>query len=780
MLHRRKLPAIALIALILSAGYLYAKPKPKFVHGYALGHAYIYRQWTTVILNVENEGDESINLDAVLTVGEGQDEVNYRKHLYLPANCERSLWFYCQLGKEKAYEGKLMTKDGRVVSSGKEWSNVLSWTRLLVLSLDRDRMLPKLNLYLARRQSRSTSSELKLPGEKSSEGTKEEEGEEGQGPVFSPSFTSLPANVRRPATLGTRLRKFPDHWAGLDSMSAVALGDLDYAEWRPSQAQALDTWLLSGGVLLLFPGAQWESLRNSRISEWLPVNILGMRKQNKLHLEGDYGSWDVTLKGPETAAYPDGEPMYVNVLETELADGELLLSDGNRPMLVKKQVGMGAVYFFAFPGQALDQWEQRGAILSRILRRHERLKPFAQSGLLQKGPDMVDEVAGAEVAPPSFVIATLGSFFLVASISLLVAHLKKRTELAWAVIIPAGIGIGVASYFVGLSYHKKVGLSLNEIAVLSTSSGSPKAFRSGVLGVHTVDTLRGEMVAGDEGVLFTTIGEKKKAGGEVSTDFIDVAPTFRARNLKIEGGAMPRYVVDSVVDLGKGIATELQLGPEGVTGTITNHTPLDLRNCRFVVNSYPFEVGDLPREGSTPVTLSDANVGKRLLVAPRRDEIYRNLRGRRKEETEEAIDTNAMFGGRGMTRKSIVKHLFTPARRQHFTPWSERLFLLGWPPADKNFISERIEGIDEKPVERSISLVCSETPIRPAPAGQKVSISRAFCSPAIQLPHSKNTPFELSSFIGDTMQPDTKLIFYIPDFASNVEAESATIRFLAS
>lgn len=720
----RSLLALMGALIVILPSIARAEPKPEFLHGYALGHAYLRNQWTMVKLRVANQGDEATDLDAILTVRKRLHAVKYSKSFHLPPKCERTVWFYGQLGENQSYPVELINQNGAKVAEGAEWSNVLTSNRLLTLRMDDDEVLPSMAMYLGHRKGYRQDPD------------KDEEsgfGGVGRGP--------LQGAIRRTATLSTRLPAFPDYWAGLDSISAVALGELAHKNWRPRQIRALKTWMRSGGVLLVFPGEHYERLEGSRLEELLPVQIFGSRRQNKLSLRGDRGNWDISLED------------YVHVLETEKTDGDTVLTNGELPMVVEKRYGLGAIYFFAFPGPALDQWENRGTFLARLLRTHERLKPLSQTGLLEKGPEMLDEVAGAEVAPRSFVVYTLGGFFVLALVSLLTAHWVRRTELAWAVIVPAGVVVALISYRVGGSYREKVGFSLNEIAILSSSSESPLAFRSAILGLHTEETLRGEFVAGRQGVLFTSIARSEKEGGEFTTDFIEVSPRFRAKNMEIQAGAFPRYVVDSLVGVDEGLKAELQLGPDGLSGTVANRSNLNLDHCMMAINSYPFTSGQM----------QSLNPGSSVNV-------------RLNAETMKSrgdFTTEVLLGTTSRTRKRIIKHLFTPIPTQPFNPWTRRLFLLGWP--DRDFISESLEGTGKGNLtKRSISLMCVEATVKPAEAGQKVRIPRAFSIPALR-PGRSPTAFRLTSYLGQTMPPETGLLFYLPPFASNVDVERATL-----
>ncbi|MFP4176338.1 MAG: hypothetical protein ACLFT2_03855 [Candidatus Brocadiia bacterium] len=717
---KRTICSVIFLLTLFGAG-LRADPEPEYIHGHTLGHAYLKQHWSKVLMNVSNPGEQGARLNSVLTVRDRLKSVKYSRPFYMPPGSERQVWFYAQLGDQKSYPVTLFDDQSKEISEGGQQSNVLSDGRMLILRIDQEEVLPSMAMYLGQREGYR-----KDPEEEKSD------------------WSPLSGSVRRTATLSTRQPDFPDYWAGLDSMSAVALGEVNHADWRPSQVNALRTWLHSGGVLLIFPGDNYRSLEGSPLEPFLPVEIYGSYQDNNVRLEGDQGEWEIQTED------------YARIVESEVVDGRTLFRDGDLPMVVEKKVGLGSVYFIAVPGKVIDQWDARSMFLTQLLRGQERLKPMAQTGLLEKGPKMLDEVAGAEVAPRSFVVWTLGGFLLFAALTLGVAHWRHRNELAWVVIIPVGIVLAIVVYQVGRAYRRQVGSSINEIAVLSAGSGSPLAFRSAILGIHTERKLRCDFEAGEQGALFTSLEtEEGDRGGEFTTRFIEVSPRFKARDMQIESGAFPRFVVDSVVDLEGGISADLQLGPDGVEGTITNNSPLNLEQGLMAINGYPF----------TPRSVESLSSGKSAEV----------VLDSRTMKSQGDFTTDAVLGSTSLTRKRIVEHLFSPPRTQPFSPWRDRLFLLAWP--DRHFISETLHGAGEDMVKRSQSLLCVETTISPAPPGEKVRLPHAFSTPAIR-PGDGDKTFRLAQFLGETMPPKSGLMFYLPPFAWNVEINSAELMLL--
>jgi hypothetical protein len=204
------------------------------------------------------------------------------------------------------------------------------------------------------------------------------------------------------------------------------------------------------------------------------------------------------------------------------------------------------------------------------------------------------------------------------------------------------------------------------------------------------------------------------------------------------------------------VTAELQLGPKGLTGTVANKTSMELKNCLMAINSYPFtqdQFVTLSPGESTEVTLNETTMKSRG-----------------------DFTTDVLLGSASRTRKRIIEHLFTPLPTQPLNPWTRRLFFLGWP--ERSFISETLLGTGEQePIVRSTSLLCVESIVRPAKPGEQVRIPRAFSIPALR-PGRSTTAFRLSNFLGNTMPPQTGLLFYLPAFASNVRLARGDMHLL--
>ena len=524
---------------------------------------------------------------------------------------------------------------------------------------------------------------------------------------------------------------------GLNGIDMVAIGHADNRDWRPSQVAALERWVEDSGVLVLFPGPDFEALRDSPLEKLVPVRMFGTRKQNRVVLRRDTGGWEIPLSH------------YVDVIESEVCDGEVLLRDGGLPMVVKKRVGTGAVYFCAFPGSVLDQWEGRGMFLAWLLRGHGRGEPFADSQLLDSASGLLGEVAGTKVARPAFVVATLGGFFVLALVSLVWTGIKGRAERAWAVIIPVGLVLALVSYGVGRHYGEPVGLSINELAVVAAASGSSTAARNALLGVHSPTEFMGSLTAADEDALLAPGGGATDRTSTAS-DVLETRPALRVRDVRVPARGFPHFTVASRVDMVGAVSAEFQLGEKGLGGTIVNNTDMALKDCLLCVNSYPYLVKDLAPGQSVQMTLSDQNVRGRGAFAPQ-----------------------TVVGQRDRMRSQIIADLFSAGTMRGSTPWSVSLLLCGWP--ERKFIRESLTGGRQQSVtERSVSLLCIDAVVRPAEPGTTVLIPRAFCTTDSLLGE-----VALAAETALRGSGEWALSILLPDFASNVVVEEAEVNLWA-
>jgi hypothetical protein len=524
-------------------------------------------------------------------------------------------------------------------------------------------------------------------------------------------------------------------------MAGMILGPLSEDALRPRQVQALRSWVEAGGILLLAPGSECDGLRGSPLEPLLPVRIFGARRKERLTLKGAGGLWQIPLWNP------------LDVVEVEpLAGTQVLYRDGELPMVVRRRFGRGAVCFMAFPAEALRLWPDRHALLADLLLEPEPLRPFRETELAVTGVARLGDVAGAKVASPGYVVASLGGYFLAAALVLWLLRRKGRAELAWAVILPLGLLVAFVSYRVGLKYQGQIGLSVNEFGIATGMAGSSRVLHTGLIGIHSVQETSGLLRAEEAGTL---LAGERGAGAEVfrAESFV-TEPRFELRDCVTTPGGMTTYGARTMMDLEGNLEADLQLGKDGVSGTIRNATGMDLEDVMVVVGHYPVVVGNLPNGQTRRVALSGGGGG----FGPRGD-----------------FSTSALLGSQERMRKAVVSSLHTPHGDIPSPSWLYRPHVLAWslrPLSPVSFITTA-----GKPTARGQTLLCLEAPVRPAAPGTKVTIPATFIP--VDIRFGRRGAFK--PIDPDTeLDPRVTLGAFLPAFADNVSINRAVVQLSGS
>ena len=705
---------LCLAGIVMLADSVGAAPAIEVSSAQPIGGAHRSGSWVQVEVTIVNEGEKARDLTLVLTVPEASRSTSYTRPVHVPARCTVSVRVRARLSEKRGYSIELRDGLGKPVAQRQAMSFVSPANQLRYLrSGDYWSRLPDLR------------PEYWLSGNAE------------EGPL--PRALAV-AGRRGPTSPGLNSNELPDDWSGYGSIAGVILGPLSEDALRPRQVQALRSWVETGGILLLAPGSEYDTLRGSPLEPLLPVRIFGARRKERLALKGAGGLWKVTLSSP------------IDVAEVEPLPGtQVLYQDGELPMAVRRRLGRGAVCFMAFPAEALRLWPGRHALLADLLLEPGPLRPFRETELAVTGVDRLGEVAGAEIASPGYVVASLGGYFLAAALVLWLLRRRGRAELAWAVILPLGLLVAFVSYRVGLKYQGKIDLSVNEFGIATGMAGSSRVLHAALIGIHTVQETTGLLRAEDSGTL---LAGERGAGAEVfRTETFETEPRFELRDCVTTPGGMTTYGARTVMDLEGSLKADLQLGEDGVSGTIRNATGVLLEDVMVVAGRYPVVVGNLPDGQTRRVELANKGGG----FDPRGD-----------------FATSAVLGSQERMRKAVVGSLRTPHGDNPSASWVYRPHVLAWIP--RPFSPVSFITTAGKPVERGQTLLCLEAPVRPAAPGTKVTIPEAFIPVDMR--------FGPRSFVAVDpsvqLRPEVALGAFLPGFAGNVSIGRAVVRLSGS
>ena len=127
------------------------------------------------------------------------------------------------------------------------------------------------------------------------------------------------------------LPEVPSAWNAFD---VIVFHDVDTAQLKPDQGEALLGWLSTGGQMVVAGGPGWQKTVAGLV-DLLPVTITGIESVEDLP----------GLRAKAGQPFRDPGPYLVT--SNSIQNGEVLLHQEGLPLLARKSFGRGSIYFLA-------------------------------------------------------------------------------------------------------------------------------------------------------------------------------------------------------------------------------------------------------------------------------------------------------------------------------------------------------------------------------------------------------------------------------------------------
>jgi len=143
-----------------------------------------------------------------------------------------------------------------------------------------------------------------------------------------------------------RIDDLPRSWAGYDGVDAIVVHDTYFRQLRAEQVEAMERWVLSGGVLVFTGGAAALQHQEAGFGDLLPVTINGITQRSGISLSLDPG-------------VPRRIPGRVELADATVSRGRVVAADGSLPLMVQRSLGRGKIWFLAFDPtmQPVASWD---------------------------------------------------------------------------------------------------------------------------------------------------------------------------------------------------------------------------------------------------------------------------------------------------------------------------------------------------------------------------------------------------------------------------------------
>ena len=174
-------------------------------------------------------------------------------------------------------------------------------------------------------------------------------------PLITPEFlTVLPAKLFPVRVPG---RYLPEKWYGYEGVGMLIVNSRILKGLRERQYRALKEWVRQGGFLIFSSEINYGPLLEKRFQDLIPMKIAGHRQVYHLKSLKTFSGQELLSRNP------------FFILKTEIQHANVIIQEGDIPIIVRKKIGAGNILFLAFDTRSspFSQWENRRTFWERVL-----------------------------------------------------------------------------------------------------------------------------------------------------------------------------------------------------------------------------------------------------------------------------------------------------------------------------------------------------------------------------------------------------------------------------
>jgi hypothetical protein len=370
----------------------------------------------------------------------------------------------------------------------------------------------------------------------------------------------------------------PDRAQAWGSLDALIVSHSDTGPLTREQQQALQSWIATGGKLLVTGGMGWQS-NTAGLKDFMPVDLNTTSHVGSLSELQEYVKSLTRLDQEATLA--SGKVQ---------AKAQVLLSQDGIPLIAQKSMGFGAIYFFAADPalRPLNTWDGMKDVYEHLLGPKKQVPSWASG-------DWYDYRANQalttipELGLPSvlYICGVLGLYILVIGpLNYFVLRRIKRRELAWVTIPALVIIFSCFAYTTGFSFRGGEPI-LNRLAVAQAWDGIDQAQVHGLVGIYSPIRAKYDLEASDQFMFqpFLNTDMNLQTGNNWTAQ--QEGSSMIMPDVPVEIGDMRSIAVEGnlpALNFSHDLVITLSKTRPLLTGSITNKSKYTLRDAMLVTS----------------------------------------------------------------------------------------------------------------------------------------------------------------------------------------------------
>jgi hypothetical protein len=408
----------------------------------------------------------------------------------------------------------------------------------------------------------------------------------------------------------------PDNAEALQNFYLIVLDNFTTSTLSANQLAALQTWVNSGGALIVAGGPEWQRTLTALPPGLLPVTVSGTTTLRA-------GTRLLPIGSPSAQASDGTVPAPVTIsTASTTAAGETILASGSTPLIVQADFGQGTICYVAFDPtlEPVVGWSGASALWKGLLLRSigdgVLTNSYAPAGGPpgQPGPftNLLQSLLPNSIPSP-WILALLliGYVLILGPVRMIIVRWRKRRDWSWRIVLSSVVVFSLATYGLALE-QKGTSVVSNRITILQLSQDGSVAHVTSYLGIfvpnqgdYAVHFAGNGLVQTSPDEYYSYAGPGIGNGNQNSTTTI--TPGQNSTDVHLQGvniWTLRSLVSQQDAHVRGGIISHLTLHNGTLTGTVTNTLPTALSDAYVLMPNSYVNIGNLGAGETRSVNLS--------------------------------------------------------------------------------------------------------------------------------------------------------------------------------
>lgn len=408
------------------------------------------------------------------------------------------------------------------------------------------------------------------------------------------------------------IEDLPPVAAAWNALDIVLFNDVDTGQLTAEQLQALQSWVSTGGQLIVSGGPGWQKTA-AAFGDMLPVTLSGSESA------ADLPALSSAL------GFPFRDPGPYLLAASSLRSGELLYHQDGLPLLASHRWGRGTVYFLALDPKLapLLDWDGTEVLFNTIASSTPTLPPWSAGvqGSYQAGEAVASLPSLA--LPSAFQLILFLLIYIVVIGPANYVFLKRtgRRELAWVTIPALVVLFTVTAYIAGFQL-KGNNTIINQLNIAFGQVGSEQMRIQSLIGLYSPRRATYDLTFPADVAARPFDPNFGSMGGSGNLDAVTRSNELVMSNVLVDVSGVQAFLADSYRPA-PAISAEARMSISGnlveVHITARNEGDVELETATVLVGPSIFLLGDLePGDSvSNSFTLSRSSLASSATAALR-------------------------------------------------------------------------------------------------------------------------------------------------------------------